>query len=113
MSISGQGSRCTGDDGEEPEIHFGSTVGTCEDMCPQSEVERRVRLDDFDELERPLPGDATPATALAVKRFARTIVSGEACLMCGRSKQAVLVPAIMGRCMVNGTHALPCLAWML
>lgn len=63
-------------DGEGPEGAFGSTRGTCEAMCPVSEVERRVRLDDFDELERPPPGDhASSPTALLVKRFARTIVS--------------------------------------
>ena len=45
-------------------------------MCPASEVERRIRLDDFDELEKPAPGDTTTSpTALLVKRFARTIVS--------------------------------------
>lgn len=62
--------------GEDAEGAFGSTRGTCEAMCPTSEVERRVRLDDFDDLEKPPPGDRTTSpTALLVKRFARTIVS--------------------------------------
>ncbi|KAK9796708.1 hypothetical protein WJX73_007053 [Symbiochloris irregularis] len=67
-----------GMDGEEPEGAFGSTRGTCETMCPDSEVDRRVRLNDFDDLERPPPGDhVTSPTALLVKRFARTIAVGK------------------------------------
>lgn len=54
---------------------FGSLVGTCEGMCPQSELRTRLNQDDFSALERPSPFDDRPPEALAVKRFARTIVS--------------------------------------
>lgn len=65
-----------GTDEGSPDVdaRFGSTVGTCEAMCPDSEVQRRINMDDFDELEQPLPGDARTSAQLAVKRFARTIV---------------------------------------
>ena len=49
-------------------------VGTCEAMCPDAELDRRFRTNDFDELEQ--PNDDYPGLGveeLSVKRFARTI----------------------------------------
>jgi hypothetical protein len=49
-------------------------VGTCEMMCPDAELERRFRTNDFDELELPNPDyPGMSVEDLSVKRFARTI----------------------------------------
>ena len=47
--------------------------GTCEHMCPDSEIERRLRIEDVALFERPDPAVAWTDRALAVKRFARNV----------------------------------------
>ena len=64
------------DDDEAPAHRPGSgaIVGTCEDMCPAPERERRQSMSDVQIFERVDPGNANlTAPHLAVKRFARTV----------------------------------------
>lgn len=52
----------------------GPIVGSCEDMCPRSERERRERLDDIHFFERVEAGDRSRTSKeLAVKRFSRQV----------------------------------------
>ena len=55
----------------------GTIAGTCEQMCPEGEIERRTRIEDIALFERPDPRVAATTAALAVKKFARNV--------CGRS----------------------------
>ena len=48
-------------------------AGTCPHMCPLSEIERRLRIEDVAMFERPDPNVASTDTSLAVKRFARNV----------------------------------------
>ena len=48
-------------------------VGTCEAMCPDSEIERRHRIEDVAVFERIDPSVARTNRELAVKKFARNI----------------------------------------
>ena len=48
-------------------------AGTCPHMCPLSEIERRLRIEDVAMFERPDPNLASTDTSLAVKRFARNV----------------------------------------
>ena len=48
-------------------------VGTCEFMCPDSEIERRHRIEDVAVFERVEPSLARTSRELAVKKFARNI----------------------------------------
>ncbi|KAI7840763.1 hypothetical protein COHA_005577 [Chlorella ohadii] len=62
------------DDEGTGSMRSGAIVGSCEDMCPEVERERRSRLSDIQIFERPDPNNASLTSAeLAVKRFARTI----------------------------------------
>uniref|UniRef100_A0A7S3XDA6 SAC3/GANP/THP3 conserved domain-containing protein n=1 Tax=Picocystis salinarum TaxID=88271 RepID=A0A7S3XDA6_9CHLO len=59
---------------QETDPQRGPIVGTCEDMCPRSERERRERLDDIHFFERVEAGDRSRTSKeLAVKRFSRQI----------------------------------------
>ncbi|KDD73956.1 SAC3/GANP/Nin1/mts3/eIF-3 p25 family protein, partial [Helicosporidium sp. ATCC 50920] len=61
-------------DEDEPAPRQGALVGTCEDMCPARERERRENLHDVQIFERVDPEDSgRTSAALAVRRFARTI----------------------------------------
>ena len=51
----------------------GTIQGTCEEMCPAGEVERRTRIEDIALFERPDPAVAATTAALAVKKFARNV----------------------------------------
>ncbi|KAL4513335.1 hypothetical protein Ndes2437B_g00550 [Nannochloris sp. 'desiccata'] len=52
----------------------GPIVGTCEDMCPASERERRQNMSDIQIFERVDPNNPNLTSAeLAVRRFARTV----------------------------------------
>jgi hypothetical protein len=52
----------------------GSVVGSCEDMCPAQERQRRESMSDIQIFERPdLANPALTSAELAVKRFARTV----------------------------------------
>lgn len=55
-------------------IGRGPIIGTCEDMCPDAERERRQNMSDVQIFERLDPANPTRTSAeLAVKRFARTV----------------------------------------
>lgn len=67
---------------EEQQQHAGeyktlakkAIVGTCEDMCPAAERERRQNMSDIQIFERVYPDNMNVTSAeLAVKRFARTV----------------------------------------
>ena len=51
----------------------GTIQGTCEEMCPASEVERRTRIKDIALFERPNPAVAATTAELAVRKFARNV----------------------------------------
>jgi len=52
----------------------GAIVGTCEEMCPSSERDRRQNMSDIQVFERVDPANASlTSPELAVKRFARTV----------------------------------------
>ena len=64
------------------QVHHASTsksekkaiIGTCEDMCPAAERERRQNMSDIQIFERLHPDNMNETSAeLAVKRFARTV----------------------------------------
>lgn len=62
------------DVGGRGDVRVGAIVGTCEEMCPAPERERRARLSDIQIFERTdLANSAQTSAELAVKRFARTI----------------------------------------
>ncbi|KAL4433632.1 hypothetical protein ABPG75_000073 [Micractinium tetrahymenae] len=70
----GMGEDAGEDDEGEGGMRAGAIVGTCEEMCPAPERERRSRLSDIQIFERPDPNNAAlTSPELAVKRFARTI----------------------------------------
>lgn len=54
-------------------IQQGTIQGTCTDMCPASEIERRTRIEDISSFERLVPSRAETNTELAVKKFARNV----------------------------------------
>lgn len=54
-------------------IEKGTITGTCTQMCPTSEIERRIRIEDIALFEREDPRVATTTSALAVKKFARNV----------------------------------------
>ncbi|EFN51760.1 hypothetical protein CHLNCDRAFT_54836 [Chlorella variabilis] len=61
------------DAGGEGGMRAGAIVGTCEEMCPAVERERRSRLSDIQIFERlDLENSGLTSAELAVKRFART-----------------------------------------
>ena len=66
---------CACSAGMEAEDGMRSTgiVGSCPHMCPLSEIERRLRIEDVAIFERPDPSVAFTDTSLAVKRFARNV----------------------------------------
>ena len=52
-------------------------MGTCEFMCPDSEIERRHRIEDVAVFERVEPSLARTSRELAVKKFARIITKND------------------------------------
>lgn len=62
------------DTGEDTMLAKKAIVGTCEDMCPAAERERRQNMSDIQIFERVYPDNMNVTSAeLAVKRFARTV----------------------------------------
>lgn len=62
------------DAGEDTMLAKKAIVGTCEDMCPAAERERRQNMSDIQIFERVYPDNMNVTSAeLAVKRFARTV----------------------------------------
>ena len=62
------------DDQDKPQSTHAAIVGTCEEMCPIAEIERRQNMSDIQLFERVDPNNASASSVeLAVKRFARTI----------------------------------------
>lgn len=60
--------------GEDTILAKKAIVGTCEDMCPAAERERRQNMSDIQIFERVYPDNMNVTSAeLAVKRFARTV----------------------------------------
>ena len=75
----GHGTIGGGGGGMDDEDGFGGAgrgpiIGTCEDMCPASERERRQNMSDIQIFERVDPNNPNMTSAeLAVRRFARTV----------------------------------------
>lgn len=70
FAIIAQGGQCVWAGGG---IKKGTIKGTCTDMCPASEIERRERIEDISSFERFDPSRAETTTDLAVKKFARNV----------------------------------------
>ena len=70
--LHGQEPCAAGMDAEEG-VRSTGMAGTCTHMCPDSEIERRLRIEDVAIFERPDPAVAWTDRSLAVKRFARNV----------------------------------------
>jgi hypothetical protein len=76
FNIGGDGGSNNNDEDDDGGVGGGRgpIVGTCEDMCPASERERRQNMSDIQIFERVNPNNPNLTSAdLAVRRFARTV----------------------------------------
>ncbi len=81
-------------------IQQGTIQGTCTDMCPASEIERRMRIEDISSFERMVPTRAETTTELAVKKFARNVrhTSPTITSLCANTPLARGTPANLNPC---------------